>query len=166
MGLKAGDELEERCCPLDPLIFRRAPDAAPRLALGKVMLFGSYDAGIEINEGLPIDCPPLIGPKVGVDEADFTVAEEVSALLSKVMVLSTRVFPPCCCEAVWRLMFRKVAGVAAASSFPVIESLRFGCGLRLDRRAASANLVEEEFRGGGGGIDDEGRGSGDTESEE
>lgn len=30
----------------------------------------------------------------------------------------------------------------------------------------SYNLEEDEFRGGGGGIDDEGKGSGDTESDE
>jgi hypothetical protein len=58
--------------------------------LGDTMLFGSYDDGIEIKEGLPIDGPALIGPNVGVEEADFTVLGEVSVLFpwSKVTVLS------------------------------------------------------------------------------
>lgn len=43
-------------------------------------LFGSNDAGIEMKEGLPIEGPPLTGPKVGVDPADFTVPGDVSVL--------------------------------------------------------------------------------------
>ena len=62
-------------------------------------MFGSYEEGIEMNDGLPVDCPPLIGPNVGVDEVDFTVPGEVS-VLSNVMVLSIREFTPsCCCPA-------------------------------------------------------------------
>jgi hypothetical protein len=54
-------------------------------------IFGSYDAGIEMKEGLPVEGPPVVGPKVGVDPADFTVAGDVSVLppWSKVIVLST-----------------------------------------------------------------------------
>ena len=66
-------------------------------------------------------------------------------------------------------MFRKDAGVAGATSgFDV--SLRF---CRLDLCSLpfvdpdSLNLLEELFRGGGGGIDEDGKwGSGETESED
>jgi hypothetical protein len=45
-----------------------------------VVLLGSNDDGIEMNDGLSMDGPTLVGPKVGVEDADFAVTGDVSAL--------------------------------------------------------------------------------------
>lgn len=79
-GLNAGDELDERVCALPCLIGRRVVALGVIVDAGAIP-FGSYDAGIEINDGLPIEEPVLVGPKVGVDPADFAVAGEVSVLV-------------------------------------------------------------------------------------
>jgi hypothetical protein len=79
------------------------------------MLLGSYEDGIEMNDGLPIDGPPLVGPKVGVEEADLAVAGEVSVLpWSNVTVLST--WPCCRCSECCNVIFKNEAGVAGATS--------------------------------------------------
>jgi hypothetical protein len=66
-------------------------------------------------------------------------------------------------------MFKKDAGVAGATSgfdvSPRFVRLDF-CGLPFED-PLSLNLLEELFRGGGGGIDEDGKwGSGDTDSED
>lgn len=90
VGLKAGDELDDLLWPREGFSGRRIElEVVP---VGETpAVFGSNDDGIEIKEGLPIEGPPLVGPKVGVDPADFTVAGDVSVLppWSKVTVLST-----------------------------------------------------------------------------
>jgi hypothetical protein len=89
--LKAGEELEDLLCAREFCLIccRRIP-VAETVGVDTI-LFGSYDAGIEMKEGLPIEGATFVGPKVGVEEADFTVAGDVSvlALGSKVTVLST-----------------------------------------------------------------------------
>ena len=166
IGLKAGDELEDLLCAREFCFIccRRSP-VAERVGVVDI-LFGSYDAGIEMKDGLPIAGAEVVGPKVGVEEADFTVAGELSvlALWSNVIVLSTCTWPLCwgseCCS----VRFRKDDGVAGATS-PTPAALRF-CLCLLLVFDFSDNFVDEVFRGGGGGIEDEGKGSGDTESEE
>jgi hypothetical protein len=80
MGLKAGDELEDRPCPREEFLNGRRT-LLLEFKLGVVaVLFGSNDEGMEMNDGLPMEGPALIGPKVGVDPADLTVAGEVSEL--------------------------------------------------------------------------------------
>jgi hypothetical protein len=80
MGLKAGDELEDRLCAREEFLNgRRTLLLAFKLGVVDV-IFGSYEEGIEMKDGLPMEGPALIGPKVGVDPADLTVAGEVSEL--------------------------------------------------------------------------------------
>jgi len=124
MGLKAGDELEERPCALEPLIGFRIFGGT--FAGAMPVLFGSKDDGMAMNEGLPI-APALVGPNVGVDEADLMVAGEVSVLVfgSKVTVLSTRV-PGATCSGCCKCIFRNDEGVAGATSPAAeIDPVRF-----------------------------------------
>ena len=91
VGLKAGDELDDLLWRRDECFSGRRRELDVVMVGVTPPLFGSNDDGIEIKEGLPIEGPPLVGPKVGVDPADFTVAGDVSVLppWSKVTVLST-----------------------------------------------------------------------------
>src|SRR5208282_2038571 len=91
VGLKAGDELDDLLWPRAECFSGRRIELEVVMAGVTPAVFGSYDAGIEMKEGLPVEGPPLVGPKVGVDPADFTVAGDVSVLppWSKVTVLST-----------------------------------------------------------------------------
>lgn len=127
IGLKAGDELDERLWVLEFRMGRRTFVARLRVGVDALTPFGSKEEGIEINEGLPIDGPPLVGPNVGVDPADLIVAGEVSVLFpgSKVTVLSIRV-PGCCCSVDCTCMFRNEDGVAGATSAAAdIDPVRF-----------------------------------------
>ena len=126
IGLKAGEELEERLCPRDPLIDFRILEAGFTADVVPVVSFGSKDEGIAINEGLPTEAPETVGAKVGVELADFMVAGEVSVLLfgSKVTMLSGRV-PGWNCSACCRCIFRNDEGVAGATSAADDEPVRF-----------------------------------------
>ena len=72
--MNAGDELEDRLCPLEDCLNGRRTEDAEDIGIG------SYVAGIAMKDGLPREGPVLVGPNVGVDEADFAVAGEVSVL--------------------------------------------------------------------------------------
>jgi hypothetical protein len=78
IGLNAGDELDDRACRDDCLTGRRRLTGGGRAA-DVIDELGSKDVGIEMKEGLPI-APLTVGPKVGVEPADFTVGGDVSEL--------------------------------------------------------------------------------------
>jgi hypothetical protein len=78
--LKAGEELDDRLWALDDCLGGRRT-AGVGLIVGVVDMLGSKEDGIDMKDGLPIEAFAFaVGPKVGVDDADFAVAGEVSVL--------------------------------------------------------------------------------------
>jgi len=118
MGLKAGEELEDLLWPREDCLRGRRNELDEFTVVAVPEPLGSKEVGIDMNDGLPIVAP--IGPKVGVDPADFIVAGELSALAlgSKVMVLSSCGWTFSCCR--WscccRVIFKNDEGVAGDTS--------------------------------------------------
>jgi len=79
IGLNAGDELDDRFCRDDCFARRRGLAGGGRVT-AVIEELGSKEVGMEMNDGLPTAPLPTVGPKVGVEPADFTVGGEVSEL--------------------------------------------------------------------------------------
>src|SRR5271169_3201432 len=73
VGLNAGDELEDLLWPRVVCLKGRRRLFEECIVGVAPPPFGSKDAGMEMKDGLPIEGPALIGPKVGVEPADLTV---------------------------------------------------------------------------------------------